>query len=285
MRYMLLLLALAILVSGCVSMPWQKSQIGPIAGTTSVTNTDMSMSVAAVPAEVREEKNMSVNFDITNTQQSDLYNININVYETCGFRSDQDGFTYHKDNLTSNRTLRWNPRWTAPAVQFDTDCEIKFRTSWEGNASLSQSVTVLSDAEYTAREAAGTLGDITAGMSASNSPVSITITFGSEQPWADNETVSMFIDYTDTGGGFIDNLASGSVKLTMPDNIKDSDCNHYTGIDLNRNLSFINKAAPRSTCTFSTKAGNSPVSTGTISLTANYKYELDNSFTIKIKNK
>lgn len=55
-------------------------------------------------------------------------------------------------------------------------------------------------------------------------------------------------------------------------------------LSLARDLTFVNRAAPSLTCTFETTTDKA-VSAGTMSLTANYKYELDNSFTVKVKTK
>jgi len=53
---------------------------------------------------------------------------------------------------------------------------------------------------------------------------------------------------------------------------------------LDRDLNFVSGRAPSLTCTFTT-AADEPISTGVLNMSANYKYELDNSFTVKVKTK
>jgi hypothetical protein len=50
---------------------------------------------------------------------------------------------------------------------------------------------------------------------------------------------------------------------------------------LDKDLKFVNDRAPQTTCTFEV-TGKDPINMGTLTLTANYKYQLDNSLLVKI---
>lgn len=286
-KIFLLTLLAAVLLAGCV-FPGQKSQVGLTYGTSSAENPDISVSVSATPTEVTSGRNITVYFDLTNLRTDEnLTDVNLTVYDYCEFDTGGQYFKNFKP-IKPNRTETWNWKWKSPNVQFERDCEIKFKVEWAGQTKILQDMVVLSDAEYYAREQAGTLQNISINSYASPSPISISLSFSDPQPWLAGEENYMYIDYSDVGGGIIDKLEEGKVNISFPDNTKVISCNYYNKIDdvyqLNTNLSFINRAAPKTTCTFNTISTN-PISTGTFRLSANYKYTLDNYFTVKIKPK
>ncbi|MEM7820636.1 MAG: hypothetical protein QW751_00335 [Candidatus Aenigmatarchaeota archaeon] len=284
MQKVALLVFAILVVAACVQLPFGRQQVG-IPGETHVENPDMNVEVVAFPAEVKGGRNISVTWNITNKQTTNrLWNVNINVYDQCLFSGDA---TKHFDELRENRTQTWTWRWSSQTTQFERDCNIKFKVSWESNATIIQDINVLSSTEYYTREQTGTLAAMAGTTTASTNPVTITLRFSDPLPWENNTTVYMYIDIADTGGGFIDKLPKGSIRITLPNNLK-GDCDGYkpkgNELILDRDLNFINKMAPSLTCTFQTTTDR-PISTGTLSITANYKYDLDNSFTVKVKTK
>jgi len=92
-------------------------------------------------------------------------------------------------------------------------------------------------------------------------------------------------DYSTTQGKYSYNafFAGGSCDTSLEgkDPAKETS-KESSFLTLNRNLTFINKAAKRSTCTF-TAAPAVPLDTGALIITANYKYKLDNSILVKVK--
>lgn len=277
MKLQLLLVAIVI-TSLCIQQPAQKAQFG---FAESALNPDLHFTVET-DEEVRGGRNITVIFDFQNKQGFELDNVNLNVYDMCLFSGDSE-----KDfELKANRTEKWAWKWASSKPDFETECEIKFRTTYFGHVELSQDIVVLTETEYYSREDAGTLDDITIGSSSQASPISIVISFSADQPFLEGEENLIYITYENVGGGFITELETGEVNITVPDNIKDFSCNDYESQGnkyvLIKPLRFINENAPTSTCSFTGQASQ-PMDFKTLTLTATYKYALDNSFIVKVK--
>lgn len=287
MRKSLWLLVIpVILIAACVQLPWQRAQVGPAQGVAEITDPDILVQVSAFPTEVRGGRNISVTWNLTNRQVANsLADVNVDVYDQCLFSGDA---TKHLLELRAGRSQTWSWKWTSQETPFERDCAIKFKVNWTSDATIVQDINVLSDTEYYTREQAGTLADLSGLMTSTTNPVSITLRFSDPLPWLTGSTVYMYIDVADTGNGLISKLPAGSINISVPSNL-DAVCDGYRQVSeglwsLDRDLNFVNKAAPSLTCTFNTTT-NKPVSTGTLGLTANYKYELDNSFTVNVKTK
>jgi hypothetical protein len=282
MRWVFALL-LIVAIAGCPAIPGIQLAIGKVA-VTSATE-DISVTAEAWPDELRGGRDLNVRFELTNLQPMiDLKDIYVIVYDQCIFTG-----TREKDiaEFAANATTGWTWKWSSAPVELERLCEVRFKTSYEGQLQLLQDVVVLSEAEYEARTAAETLGEIQITSSSSSNPLSIKISFSEPQPFLDGERYYMYIDYSYTGVGLIDRLDSEKITIKFPDNMKDISCDVYEKkngyYNLTQALIFINRRAPRSTCAFTADSGDLPVKTSALSLIANYKYVLDDSFTVKVK--
>jgi len=286
MRYLIILAV--VLVSLCIMSPnvGQSSVIFE-----DLTNPDLSIKVEAIPSVVKSGKTLDFVIQLTNNKQMDvnnpdsnlIYNVNFLAYDQCVFSGDSSK-DYEK--IRANQTVRWNWKWTTGDVVFQRDCAIRFRTQYNDTFHLSHSITVLSDTEYNNRDRQGTLGSIPVQISFTKNSIKATISFSKDQPFIDGDAVNMYIDYENIGNGIIDSLNIGDVYFTVPSNMIDVSCTAFN-LDngryvLNRQLRFLNNKAPRSTCTFVTKASQD-IDAGSILLTANYKYLLDNSLTVSVR--
>lgn len=288
MQKHLIFIAISIIfISGCVALEnipgFKKAEIG--LGLTTRENSDISIKVEAYPSEVKSGKNTTLFFTLENKQPNiDLKNITLNVYDPCLFEGSETPI----DNLElkSNRTKEVSAKYKALKTDLARNCEIKFSTTYIGTFSLLQPIAVLEETEYVNRERQGTLGQINTQPTSTTNPLVISLTFSENQPFITDDTIYMYIDYSYSGDGFIDKIDSSSISITVPENLESINCNDYTQIGnilyLNKTLTFINNKAPRSTCTFKTRAGQA-LDIKTLTLIVNYKYTLDNSIIVKIK--
>jgi hypothetical protein len=288
MKNMALLLSvtLVLLVAACVQLPFGREQVGTGPGSIELKNSDVTIQALAYPAEVRGGSDISVKWDITNMQEDEpLSDVNVNAYDTCLFSGTET--TKHFDTIQPNRTQTWDWRWSSQTTPFERDCEIKFTADWSGTAHVSQQISVLADSEYYTREQAGTLSELSGTYTATSNPIYIGLRFSDPLPWQNDSTVYMHIDVSNNGEGLIDKMPKGSIQITVPNNLAGS-CDGYitsgSSLVLDRDLNFVSGRAPSLTCTFTTTA-DEPISTGVLNMSANYKYELDNSFTVKVKTK
>ena len=276
-----LLILLVVLVSMCMDSTAQQASVileNP-------SNTDLFIRAEAIPSVVRSGRNLDMIFDLTNKRQEKLKNVSFLAYDQCLFSGDNIKFF---DDIQPNQTERWSWKWLTVETNFERDCTIKFNVEYSSEFSRTQSVAVLSQVEYNQREAAGTLSSVPLSSSSTQNAINIIISFSETQPFVEGDSITMFIDYVNEETGIIDQLNPEEVSMTLPRNIGNIACNEYDlqndKLILNRSLKFIGGRAPRSSCTFKAiLSGASPIDTDAITLTAMYKYLIDNSLTVKVR--
>ena len=283
MRYLLLLAI--VFVSLCTQLPIEIPFLTPSVQQSSfalevTSDPDIYLKVETLPKEVKEGKNISMIFEVRNEANSDLENINVYAYDQCVFSGDNKKSI---SMLKPDRTERWTWKWKAGNIELPTDCNIKFRTDYENDFSLSQDVAVLTESEYYIKEQEGILEDIPISSSSSSSPLSISVGFLENQPFVDGDEVTMSIGYSYIGEGIM-NISD--ITISIPSNLEFVSCSDYNKVDtslkLTRKLNFINNKASSSNCKFTTKASQ-PMGIKSLSLTARYKYVLDNSISVRVK--
>jgi len=297
LQYALVFSLFAVLaVAGCVQFGQQASLGNP---QLTQSTQDLILQTEFYPEEVKTGKEMNLGFLIE--AKKPLQNVNLNIYDTCLFSVKESPqkmtgnprggniITADKDNTTidliqANTTKVLKFKLTAGQTEFERDCNIAFKISYEANASVTQDFVVLSDAEYMERQRAGTLSAFDISYFKTDSPLDMALSFSEPQPFQNATEIYMNIDYTNIGSGFLDKLEKNSVEIVLPNNIEKSECNDFTQGKLNKEKKFINNKAPSSTCKLITKTSRA-VDAKRITVNAKYKYNLDNYITVKIKPK
>lgn len=285
MKNILILSVILVLsISGCINLSGQKA--GFEMGTSTVDADDLSLSIKAVPTEVKSGRSMSLTFTLQ-SKENDLKDVSVNAYDICSFTADKT-----EENITSMKQLterKWSWKFILGETDFAKDCEIKLRASYKSNLLLTQDVISMSESEYYARGELGTLSELTVNSQTSTNPLKISLSFSDEQPFITGEEQKMYVHYSYSGDGYIDKL--DDVNITVPDFIASIECNGYELVTQDngdryltqtREIKFSNKEAASTTCTFSTDVGSEPIKTGKISLTATYIYKFDESLIVKI---
>lgn len=280
-QYFLIFSLFAVLAAaGCVQFPTEQASLANPQLTRETQ--DLTLQTEFYPEEAKIGK--TLNFGMLIEAKKNLANINIDIYDTCLFSLDKNKETLNL--LKSNTTKVWRFKLTAGQTEFERDCNIRFKISYEANASVTQDFVVLSDAEYMERQRAGTFGAFDISSFKTESPLDMAISFSEQQPFQTATDIYMNIDYSNIGTGFLDKLEKNSVDIVFPKNIdiEKTKCNDFTAGKLNKEKKFISGKAPSSTCKFTTKSAGA-VDAKRITANAKYKYELDNYITVKIKPK
>ena len=280
-KYLPLLLVFILLISGCIDFPGFQQASFDSPGTSKTDSTDLILDIQAVPSEVKAGKQISLVFDIQ-AKENILKNLNLNSYDQCIFTGESE---YEILELKEQREKIWTWKWIAGESKFEQECNIRFRTEYESEFVKTQDMSVVTESEYYARQERGTLGDITTSISSTTNPLEISVAFSEEQPFIEDDEYHMYINYYYSGDGYLENLKVGDVVIKLPDFISEIDCNSYdidgNILTLNRELNFIDKKAPQTTCTFKANI-EQPIEIAPITITASYKYKFDNSLIIKI---
>jgi hypothetical protein len=283
MRYLLLLAI--VLVSLCAGLP-EIPFINPGNATVQKAgmviideeSPDVFITAEAIPTEVKAGRNVNIYFELRNKNNFDLKNVSLLVYDSCIFTGETEK---NIDALKANRSVQWSLKLTAGSTDLDKNCNVKFRVKYDAEYSMFQDIAVLTQSEYEQREVSGTLNNIPIQSSFPETPLRISLSFSDTQPFINNENYYMNLDYYNKGNGFIE-VEKENITIKTSSNIKDFSCNDYNDLALNRSLKFIENRAAGSTCSFTTVAAQ-PLDIKSLTITARYKYMLDNSILIKVK--
>lgn len=274
-----------IAVAGCVNFP-SAGQAEVSTGMIDVKSSDISVNVKLTPSEVLSGRQTTLDLAVKNIRDNtNINNISVYFYDRCGFTGGEDRFEINE--LKPNRTYYNKTKWIAPSTNFERVCNIKLKVVYNANTYLKQDVAVLNDAEYTARQSAGTLSSIPLQSSGLAASLSISFRLSENQPLrqtAPGEKVYAYINIQNAGNGYIEKLKEGDVNITYPSNLK-GECSGFVmkgkNAINNRTFSFYQNKAPQITCSFDA-IPSEPIDIKTFVITVNYKYQLDNSLNVKI---
>jgi hypothetical protein len=281
---MVLLLAAAVVLSGCVGQ-----------GTNVLQNImDIKLSGGGVEdttitAKVPEFARANRDFDWQLAVQPaiDIRNFRTEIYET-GLFDVVGSDPLNKSEINGNRTELFSIKYHMGDPGLAQQTAIKMRSFYTSNATTSTTVVALSETEYFQRKQADTLSTIPVSTWTSTNPLLLTVTWSDPMPLLDAQAVQMYVDYQNLGSGYIEKLSAGQVTFTLPTNIEFVSCDDYNLTDgklfLKRDLDFLQKRAKRSTCTFKAKASGT-IDSQSIVGTALYDYEIDNTVTVPIIQK
>jgi hypothetical protein len=278
---LLLLVASVVAVSGCIAN-FGGTQNAEFSILPVITSTqDLILKGEAVPQEVRSGKDLEMAFEIDALR--DLRGISFAVTDSCLFSGDSG--TFERQELKANRSTSFRMTMTAGGTDLGIGCRIKFKTAYSSTLLAKQDIIVLDDAEFIDEQRTGGIGAKSPKFDSTSNSLQVSFAFSDPQPFENDVNEFMYIDYSNVGPGILDSLKAGSVQFTAPSNVKMT-CDDYAAqgnsFVLNRDLTFMEGRAKKSTCKLLTKA-NQPSDLETLQITANYNYMIENEFDVKIK--
>ncbi len=285
---------LSTLIAGCVGQGGDvlKSLIDVPLLTASATE-DVNI-YAQVPEFARQ--NREFNWHIVVQPSIDIKNFAVDIYDACKFEdksnAEEKSALKNPQEIKANHTKIYTLTYSLGMIDFEGECEVRFKTSHKATATASTTVIALSDTEWQQRKARGTLSALPINTYVSSNPLKVEISWSEDPRFLDQSTIQMYVEYRNAGSGSIKKLESKAVNITLPKNLElaDPNCDDYSyDVDkreliLVRSLDFIAKKAKRSTCTFKTKAAGD-IDSQSIVATADYVYETDNSVKIPMLKK
>lgn len=285
-RKIVLVLILALFVSGCTSTKNRLLSTVKI-DVVSPKTEDISV-VAEIPSFAREGQTFLLNVEIN--PKHDIKNVSFSVYDKSPYIELVEGENdkWEVSFIPSNKTKIFQTKYKVKELEFDREVDVKFLLEYNSSTTLTEEIPILDDFEYEDRYSKGTLKEIKYHSYSQDSPLKIKITFDKERPFINDTRILMYINYFYSGSGIIDKLEKGSVNITLPQNLEYIECRDYDNengvLILNKDKQFINKEAVESTCEIRTN-GKSPISTGTLTLSANYHYKITGRAGIELRKR
>lgn len=294
MKNSVLAIIFVVAAAGCIGQADNvlKSVIDVSVITASATE-DMSIT-AKVPEFARQgtaENPRGFNWQIVAEPTVDVKEFSVDIYDTCKFTPVSGDDVKTPVDIKANRTKIYTLTYSLGPIDFEGDCNVRFKTQHTSEATASTTVIALSDTEWQQRKAQGTLSEIPVSSFLSNNPLKISISWSEDPHFLDQSVVQMYVDYENLGSGSIRKLAAESVKITIPETLvlTDPKCDDYdlngNQLVLSRSLDFVAKKAKRSTCNFKVDALDKDINSQSITATAEYVYETDNSVKIPLLKK
>lgn len=281
-----LALIFVFLISACVN--FEGSNRADVGIPSSVKSTeDILVKGELSNSQVKEGLNTSIKFTVTNKQQFDLRNFNLNAYDLCDFVCDKAA-NWDESLIRPNRTKDFVMNCKAPEVEMERQCTIKFSSSYEAGLFQTHDVYTITESEYATGKT-----KVSPSSTTTKSPLKITATWSDPQPFVNLDSALLYLDYEYSGDGIIEKLrekmqsSEGDISLIIPKNLgidldscidfeKSGDA--YT---LKKDLLFIEQKAKRSTCKFIARA-TQPIESGKLFINATFKYKIDSSMPVTI---
>jgi hypothetical protein len=293
-KYMPITIAivLVIFISGCVEEDINISIFGLDIGPTEPVYTrfeNIKIEAEAIPSEVYEGRNTTLFFDVYNTGNTTLENIDLQVTDSGYFESTET--SKHIDKLEEGETEGWswklNTRETE--IHSEIDQTVRYTLSYESTSNSLYDVVVMSEDEYVRLERGGTLDEIELFYYKTKSPVETDISISKEQPLFEGLEFYLYVTLKDMGGGTINNINPGELFIYYPNFLEFVESNDFKleeegKLGLKRSLNFYNKESKKTACKF--KVVKTDIrNTGQFRAEANYIYEYHETINIKIKPK
>jgi hypothetical protein len=285
MRHVAILAILSVLsLSMCTGMPDMDFFGGNVseAGFTTIESgsQNLFMAVEVVPSQVKSGRSVTLRFSIQNNNPYDIEDVSISVYDMCVFTGESS-----KDlgDIKANRSAEETIKLESSEIDLDRQCDIKFMISYNAQQVFTQDFAVLSASEYEQMELAGTIGTIPVSSFSQSGPLTVTMRLSDEQPLVDGEEYYLYIDYYSSGEGVIE-VGSGDIAIHKPSSISDFECDDYysSSLKISKSLSFVSGRAQNSVCSF-TAESSSPMTIGTMTVTADYSYKVYGSVPILVE--
>lgn len=286
----ILALVLIIFISGCVEGSPRFSIFGLDIGPgepTYTTSENLRIETEAIPSEIYEGKSTTIFFDIYNTGNSTLKDINLKMTDFGDFTASET--SKHIPELKENKTETWSWKFqsTDLGILDERGQTLRYKLYYNSESSALYDIVVMSEDEYTRLERQGNLEeDIRLFYYKTKSPVEIDISISKDQPIFEGLEFYLYVKLKDGGLGTIQEIEN--LDIFYPDFVEFIESNDFTGgggkLSLAKPLSFLNKETKKTTCKFKA-SGVNVRDIGQFKVQANYIYNYYKTINVKIKPK
>ena len=298
MKKFVLGLFLILLVSGCSGMPDIFSGLLP-GGDSKVNKSEASpdlisiQNLRSIPTPpINSGDSFSVTFELVN--QDEIKEVPI-TYELFDYglctppTSDTNITTPLSISPLGTEWKEWT--FTAPSnsliAGLTTKCPIRFKVSYDWNATSQIDADVISVDRYNEMQRTGQIPSYTPSLSVGRGPIKVYFSFGASLPIRTGSTLPIFILVEDKGTGLLGNIPDGKLTLKFG-GLSDVDCgSRFTSCGAgsctnNGTIPMIRKKSPQLRCT--AKAPTVTIEkTYYITASLDYSYDLIGEVSVEVK--
>ena len=291
-QYVIILLILTVLISGCVGggdvFSFMGLDIGPKEAIYTASE-NLQVETEAVPDEIYGGEDTTIFFDIYNRGNTTVKDINLEMTDWGDFEP-QGETRKHIDEMKEGDTETWKCKFNSKEVYNERTITLRYELSYNSNSTSMYDVAMMSEEEYTRLKRGGGLEGINLFYYKTKTPVEIDLSISREQPLFEGSEFYLYVQLNDVGKGVVDSIAPGNLVLYYPsDIIKFEGSNDFTGgngkLVLSRPLKFTKKQTKKIACKFTVKDNINIRETGQFKAETNYIYTYHKTISVKVKPK
>lgn len=287
MRKTFFLIFFIVLIAGCANFSGILAQLG--VGAPRYTKTEsISIRGEAIPGEVYSRENSRLYFNLENSGNTTLDNVNLEIIDPCVFSpGNQNKFV---GRLEPTEFEDWNWRVRANEVKMEKNCQVMYRTTYESEASSLYDIAVISEEEYLRLKKQGTMEqDISINYYKTNSPLDIQVEISRGQPLMSGNEFYLDLQVVNKGMGETPGLVlpAGSLSVKYPNFLTFMGSNDFdpsgTGLTLNKNVKFFDGKTKKMSCKFRVNRNVGIKEIGQFEVGLRYKYKINKVINVKVK--
>ncbi len=288
--FLILFLSLVLLTSGCITGGDVFSQLGLDMGPDEPKYNqyeDLDVDVEAIPNVVYEGKSTILYFDLYNSGNTTLEDINVEMTDLVDFTS-LGATSEYIIEMEEGDMENWEWKLDLSDEIHSSQREtLRYRVNYKSKASSMYDVIAMTEEEYGRLERQGRTGEINLYYYKTKTPVEIDLSISKPQPLYEGLELYFYVQLINRGSGMPEEEISGTdLVIEYPDFLINPQCNDFTAgggqMILNTPLKFKNGRTKKATCKFT--VGSVDVrEKGQFKAEANYIYNYYKTINIEVK--
>ncbi|MFB6076073.1 MAG: hypothetical protein ABEK17_02920, partial [Candidatus Aenigmatarchaeota archaeon] len=286
MKKVSFLIVIVVLIAGCTNFSGILAQLG--VGAPKYTKTEsISIHSEAIPSEVYSGESTRLYFNLENSGNTTLDNVNLEILDPCVFSP--GGQNEFIGRLEPTEFEDWNWRVTANEVKMEKNCQILCRTTYESKAAALYDIAVISEEEYLRLKKEGTMEqDISINYYKTKSPLDIKMQISRKQPLMSGNEFYLDLQIVNDGIGETPRLTlpAGSLTIDYPNFLTFMGCNDFNsyggGLSLSKNLKFFDGETKKMSCKFRVNRNVGIKEISQFEVNLRYKYKINKVINVKV---
>lgn len=292
-KELLLFLIPVLVLAGCVQVSFEgvKALMG-VGEPQYIASEKLSISATSVLSELEGGETTDLLFDLKNTGNMSIGDVKINLTDTCVFNSTKKKESKNIGDLDPGQAADWNLRMESEPVDIERMCDIRYRVSYDSNATARYDIAALSEDEYLRLKRGGDLKkEVSLNYYKTDTPVDIQISLSDKQPVVGGDRFYLTLKLVNQGNGKVEGqkIKEDNLVLEYPDFLTYKRCQDVmtdpsdNSVKLKGDRTFYEGETTPMTCGFKVEENQIGISEqGVFKVRVKYKYVLNEKISIKV---